>query len=115
ALPEGKQKVLDYLAASPDWMLRYNEIDRLYATRNSHDANGLVDCNENHAFFPSYNVTTQKREGIHAQYSFRIYFDGPPNRLFAKGKKPFDCLVRGQKDTAPFYVETWLMAGTASI
>ena len=115
ATPDGKQKVLDYLAASPDWMLRYNEIDHLYATRNSHDANGLIDYDENHAFFSSYNVTTQKREGIHAQYSFRIYFDGPPDRLFAKGMKPFDCLVRGQKDTAPFYVETWLMAGTASI
>ena len=115
ATSEGKRKVLDYLAASSEWMLRYNEIDRLYATRNSRDSNGMVDCNENHAHFPSYNVTTKQKEGLHAQYSFRIYFDGPPNRLFAKGMKPFDCLVRGKKDTTPFYVDTWLMAGTARI
>ena len=114
ATPEGKRKVLDYLSASPNWTLRYNVADRLYATRNSHDSKGMVVCSENHSLFPSTNLTTGLKEGIRAQYSFRIYFDGTPNRLFAKGKKPFDCIVKPSNDGVIF-VETWLMAGSARV
>ncbi len=116
ATPEGRQKVLDYVAASPDWTLRYNEADKLYATRNSHFANGIIDYSENHAIFPATNVQTGQREGIHAQYSVRIYFDGTPNRWFAKGKKDFDCIVHPKTNGSAVYsVDTWMKAGDAKI
>lgn len=114
--PAGKQKVLDFLAASPDWTLRYNAADHLYATRNSSYSSRLIDCSENHAIFPALNVQTGKREGIHAQYSVRIYFDGLPNRRFARGAKDFGCTIRNQKFSCDaIHAETWTKAGSARI
>ena len=115
ATAEGKRKVLDYLSACSDWTLRYNDVDRLYATRNSHDSKGMVVCSEYHSLFPSTNLTTGLKEGVHAQYSFRIYFDGTPNRLFAKGKKPFDCVVTPFRGGEQIGVDTWLTSGSARI
>ena len=116
ATSDGKQKVLDYLAASPDWTLRYNAADHLYATRNSHYSNGLIDYSESHGIFPTTNVQTGKREGIHAQYSIRIYFDGLPRRLFAKGAKDFDCTIRDRKfGNDAITAGTWTKAGSARI
>ena len=114
--PAGKQKVLDYLAASPDWTLRYNAADHLYATRNSRYSGRLINCCENHAIFPVTNVQTGKRGGIHVRYSIRIYFDGLPNRPFAKGAKDFACTIREQKfSNDAITAETWTKAGSARI
>ena len=108
--PEGEQRLLDYLAASPYWTVRDNDVDGVYAHRNMGDEAAGFELSESHSTF---FIT---RKNPHSQYSFKIYLSGLPDRLFAKGVKDLDCIpYKDNGKNGCWNYDTWLTTGKAKV
>ncbi len=110
--PQGRQRLKNYLDASPDWSTNENSAYGFYATRNGFFEDGSIDIGPFHSQFPITNVDTGKREGIHSQYFFYISLDG-------KSWCRIDRSERGSSTTSSngvrFSTWSWFPAGTAKV
>lgn len=102
---EGERRLMDYLAASPFWTVHEHDVDGIYAHRNMADDKNGFELRDFHSTFPN----TPR-----AQFSFKIYFSGLPDRNFAKGVKDNDCKpYSGNGKNGLWTQDTWLKAGKA--
>ena len=112
---EGERRLLDYLAASPYWTVLANDVDGVYAYRNISDGYGGVSPSVNHLFVPASHADG-RREGRYANFGFRIYLSGLPDRLFASKVKDYDCIpYRNNGENGRWEYDTWLKAGRARV
>lgn len=110
--PQGKEKLRNYLDASPEWTTRESSGHGFYATRNAYYEDGTIDISPFHHNFPATDVSTGEKDGIHSQYFFYISLDG---KSWSSGESTESGCKTIISEAVKYSTWTWFKAGDAKV